>query len=161
MFIHWLPCAISPRCPCFMYKEYYHCTPQDTCIGLRKSCRIIKVIWYMGSSSGFSLSTGFFDFFGTSSSRTVNKHNLMIVKTLFWSNHFLLNNKQNKKEIPFSEKGFTRCFGQAMKVFKACPTNWTSSIGVGMWASRSQISSTPTFTTSFSKRTWCTVDDPS
>ena len=110
MFKHWPLCVISPRSSCFMYKGILSLyTPNiiafhDTCIGLRKSFGIIKVIYYMGSSSGSSLSTGFFDFFDTCLSYTVNKHKLMIVKTLFWSNPFLITINTTKRKYIFFKR---------------------------------------------------------
>ena len=62
----------------------------DICIGLRKSCMIINVIWYKGSSSGSNLSTGFVSPFGTYLSYTVNKHKSMTVNTLFVTYPFLI-----------------------------------------------------------------------
>ena len=50
---------------------------------------------------------------------------------------------------------------QARKVLRSYLTNWTSSVGIGMRASTSRTSSTPTFTWSLPKGMWCTVVDPS
>jgi len=50
-----------------------------------------------------------------------------------------------------SRKRLTRCVGQATKVISVCPTNWTSRVGTGMWASASLTSSTPTLAWSFPK----------
>ena len=150
-----------------MYKETLSLyTPNivashNSCIGLRKSCGIINVIWYMRSSSGSSLLIGFIDPFGTCLSYIVNKHKSMTVNTLFLMNHFLITINTTKRKYFFLKKGCKRCVGQARKVLRAYLTNWTSSVGTRTQALASQTSSTPTFTKSLPKGTWCTIVDPS
>ena len=118
MFKHWPSHTISPSSSCFMYKGALSLyipsivAPHNTYIGLRKSCGIIDVIWYMGPSSGFGLSTSFIGPFCTYLSYIVNKHKSMTV-----------NNKNNKNKIPFSEKSYTRCISQARKVLRAYLNN--------------------------------------
>ena len=156
MLRHWPPCVISKISSCFMYKRmsslYTLNTVEShvTWIGLRKSCRIVNVIWYRGSSLGSSLSIGFAS---PCLSYTVHKHNSMTVNTLFVTN--------TTKGNTYYKKGFKRCVSQARKVFSACPTNWISWVGIAMWDSTSQTSSMPTFTWSLPKETLWTVVDPS
>ena len=114
MLRHWSLCAISERSSCFMYKRTLSLyTPNtvesnDTCIGLRKSSRIINVIWYRGSSSGFGLSTGFASPLALSLSYTVNKHKSMTINTLFVTNLFN-NNKHNKRKYMFWKRLYNMC----------------------------------------------------
>ena len=84
--------------------------------------------WYMRLSSSSGLSTSFVGPFGTYLSYIVNKHKSMVVNTLFVINPFLIIINTTKRKYLFW-KSCTRCVSQARKVLKACPTNWTSSVG--------------------------------
>jgi len=167
MVRHWPPCAISERASCFMYKGKLSLYTRNTvashytCKALKKSCRMVNVIRYRGSTSRSNLSIGFVSPSAPCLSYTVNKHKWMAINTLFVTNHSLIILKNKKKRNICSEKRFTRCVGQARKVLSVCPTNWTSWVGTGTRASISQTSSTSTLTWSLPKGVLWMVVDPS
>jgi len=116
MLRHWPPCVILEKSSCFRYKGILSLyTPNtieshDTCIGLRKRCGIVNVIYYRGSSLGSGLSIGFADSSGPYLSYAVNKHKLMTINTLFITNPFFNNNKHNKRKYMFWKRLHKMCW---------------------------------------------------
>ena len=107
MLRYWSSCAILERSSCFMYKGKLSLytpntiTSHDTCKGLRKSYMMVNVIKYRGSTLGSGLSAGFIDPSVLCLSYTVNKHNWMIVNTLFVTNFLLIILKNNNMKYLF------------------------------------------------------------
>ena len=126
MLRHWPLYVISNRSSCFMYMGKLSLyTPNTiashiTCNDFRKSCGIVNVIRYRGSTSGFSLSVGFVDPSAPYLSCTVNKHNLMTVKTLIGKNHFLIIVKRNKMKYMFWET-FDKMYRPSKEGVKCLP----------------------------------------
>ena len=114
MLRHWPSWAILERSSCFMYNEKLSLyTPNtvashDTCNGLRKSCGMINVIRYRGSTSGSDTSTAFTGPSTPYLSYTINKHKWMIVKTWFVKNPFLIILK--KMNYLFWKRLFKMCW---------------------------------------------------